>query len=299
MSKILEMRQARGNLWDKAKAFLDAHQDENGIMNAEDTAQYERMEQDIVNMGAAIERMERAEQMDREMNAAVSPTLTDRPEKAPAPDMKKGTASDTYKNAFWNQMRGRVTMDVRDALQIGTDSEGGYLCPDEFERQLVEGLQEENIMRNLVHVITTGSGEHRIPVVASHGTASWVEEEQQIPESDDAFNQITLSAHKIATMIRASRELINDSVFDIASYVAHEFVRRCGAAEEEAILTGDGSHKPIGLLHDTYGAQAGVTSASSTAMTADELIDLQHSLKSAYRRNACFIMNRRRNGQRL
>ena len=146
-------------------------------------------------------------------------------------------------------------------------------------------------MRGPVHVITTGSGEHKIPIVASHGTGSWVEEEQQIPESDDAFSQVTLSAHKFATMIRISRELLNDSAFDLAGYIAHEFVRRAGAAEEQAILTGDGSHKPIGLLHDTLGAQVGVTAASSTAITADELIDMQHSLKSGYRRKAVWIMN--------
>ena len=70
-----------------------------------------------------------------------------------------------------------------------------------------------------------------------------------------------------------------------------EFVHRAGAAEEQAILTGDGSHKPIGLLHATLGAQTGVTAASSTAITADELIDMQHSLKSGYRRKACWIMN--------
>ena len=146
-------------------------------------------------------------------------------------------------------------------------------------------------MRGLVHVITTGSGEHKIPIVASHGTGSWVEEEQQIPESDDAFTQVTLSAHKFATMIRISRELLNDSAFDLAAYIAHEFVRRAGAAEEQAILTGDGSHKPIGLLHDTLGAQEGITTASATAITADELIDMQHSLKSGYRRKAVWIMN--------
>jgi HK97 family phage major capsid protein len=128
-------------------------------------------------------------------------------------------------------------------------------------------------------------------VVASHGAGSWIDEEQSIPESDDAFSQVTLSAHKFATMIRVSRELLNDSAFDIAAYIAQEFVRRAGAAEEEAIISGDGSHKPIGLLHATLGAQVGVTANSATAITADELIDMQHSLKSGYRRKACWIMN--------
>ena len=292
MSKILEMRQKRAEIWDKAKAFLDEHEGENGVMNAEDTAEYERMEQEVVDMGHAIERMERAEQMDREMNEAAGPNLAGQPERpAPATDSKRGTASDAYKKAFWNQLRGRSSFEVRNALQVGELTEGGYTVPDEFENQLIEALQEENIMRGLVHVISTSSGDRKIPLVTNYGTASWIEEEEQIPESDVAFNQITLGAHKLATAIRISQELLNDSAFDLASFIAHEFQRRAGAAEEEAILSGDGSHKPIGLLHATLGAQVGVTTASTTAITADELIDLQHSLKSGYRRKAAFIMN--------
>ncbi len=292
MSKIQDMRIRRGEIWDQAKAFLDAHQDENGVMSAEDTQTYEKMEQDVVDLGHAIDRLERAEQMDREMNVdPANPALVNRPEKPDRQDIRRGIASDAYKKAFWAQLRGRTSYEIRDALQVGELSEGGYTVPDEFEHQLIEALQEENIMRGLVHVITTASGDRKIPIVTSYGNASWIEEEQQIPESDVAFGQITLGAHKLATAIRISQELLQDSAFDMASYIAHEFQRRAGAAEEEAILTGDGSHKPIGLLHDTLGAQVGVTTASTTAITADELIDLQHSLKSGYRRKAAFIMN--------
>ena len=292
MSKILDMRRKRGEVWDKAKAFLDAHQDENGVMSAEDTQTYERMEQEVVDLGHAIDRMERAEQMDREMNAEpADPMLVGRPEQPAHNDPKHGTASDAYKKAFWAQLKGRTSYEVRNALEVGELTEGGYTVPDEFEHQLVEALQEENIMRNLVHVITTSSGDRKIPLVTSYGTASWIEEEQQITESDVAFGQITLGAHKLATAIRISQELLQDSAFDMAGFIAHEFQRRAGAAEEEAILSGDGSHKPIGLLHATLGAEVGVTTASSTAITAEELIDLQHSLKSGYRRKAAFIMN--------
>lgn len=45
MNKIHEMRKKRGEIWDRAKAFLGEHQDENGMLSAEDTEQYERMEQ--------------------------------------------------------------------------------------------------------------------------------------------------------------------------------------------------------------------------------------------------------------
>lgn len=47
MNNIHDMRRKRGEIWDRAKAFLGEHQDENGMLSAEDTAQYERMEQEV------------------------------------------------------------------------------------------------------------------------------------------------------------------------------------------------------------------------------------------------------------
>ena len=135
MSKILEMRQKRAEIWDKAKAFLDEHQNENGVMSAEDTEEYERMEQDVVDMGHAIERMERVEQMDRELNEAANPALVGQPERSlPFNDSKRGTGSEVYNKAFWNQLRGRTSYEVRNALQVGELAEGGYTVPDEFVR---------------------------------------------------------------------------------------------------------------------------------------------------------------------
>lgn len=239
---------------------------------------YERMEKEIDNFGIAIDRQERAERLEREMNAPTSDILSSRPEK-PVPD-KQGRASDEYRDAFWKMVRDRSAhYTVFNALQIGTDSEGGYLCPDEYERTLVQALEDENKLRSLCKVIRTSSGDRKIPLVASHGTASWVDEEGAIPESDDAFGQITLGAHKVASIIKVSDELLQDSVFDVEGYIATEFARRVGDAEEAAFINGDGAGKPYGMLHDTNGAATGVTAASATALTADELIDLVYSLK--------------------
>ena len=184
-----------------------------------------------------------------------------------------------------------VPHEVLNALQIGTDTEGGYLVPDEYEKTLIEALQEQNIFRQLAHVIHTSSGDRKIPVVTSKGTASWIDEEQQYPESDDAFGQVSIGAYKLATMIKVSEELLNDSVFDIPSYIAREFARRIGAAEEEAFFTGNGTGRPLGILAATGGAQVGVTAAKADAVTFDEVMDLYHSLRTPYRRNAVFIMN--------
>ena len=287
-NKINELRAQRAKTWDSAKAFLDSHRNEKGILSAADTNTYEQMEQEIVDLGHEIERQERLDAMEREMALPVNTPITGKPQNPNAED-KTGRASDEYKKNFWNAMRMKnPDRAIVNALQIGTDSEGGYLVPDEFERTLVSGLSENNIFRTLAHVIQTTSGDRKIPVVASHGSASWVDEEGAYKESDDAFSQITIGAYKLGTMIKVSEELLNDSIFDIQSYLATEFARRIGNAEEEAFINGNGTGKPTGFLNS---AELGVSAASATAITADELINLYHSLSVPYRGKAVWMLN--------
>ena len=290
MNKILELREKRAKLWEDTKAFLDSKQTESGLLSGEDTAAYEKMEADVVNFGKEIDRLERQEALDLELSKPINTAIRTNPN-ANLDDSKKGRASNEYKNAFWKAMRNKNSFDIQNALQVGTDSEGGYLVPDEFEQTLIQALEEENIFRTLAKVITTSSGDRKIPVVASKGTASWVEEEGLIPESDDVFGQVSLGVYKLATMIKVSEELLNDSVFNLEAYIAKEFARRIGAKEEEAFFIGDGTGKPTGIFNATGGAQVGVTAGSATAITVDDVIDLFYSLKSPYRKNAIFVMN--------
>ena len=289
MNQILELREKRAKVWEEAKAFLDSKRGKDGLISPEDAAIYEKMEEEVVNLGKEVERLERQASIDIELSKAINSPLTSRP--LGAEKTKTGRASDEYKDAFWKVMRNKHSLEVQNALQIGTDSEGGYLVPDEFERTLVDALLEENIFRSLAKVITTSSGDRKIPVVASKGTASWIDEEGLIPESDDSFGQVSIGAYKLATMIKVSEELLNDSVFNLESYIAKEFARRIGSKEEEAFFIGDAAGKPTGIFHSTGGAELGVTAASSTAITFDELMDLFYSLRSPYRKNATFVTN--------
>jgi len=294
MNKILELREKRAKSWEAAKAFLDTKRGTDGIVSAEDTATYEKMEADVVALGKEIDRLEKQEALDRELSKPLNTPLTGKPI-FQGVESKGGRASAEYQKAFWNAMRTRsgegLDPVIKNALQIGTDTEGGYLVPDEFERTLIEALDEENIFRKLANVISTSSGDRKIPVVASKGTASWIDEEGAIPESDDSLGQVSIGAYKLGTMIKVSEELLNDSVFNLENYIAREFARRIGNKEEDAFFTGDGSGKPTGILAATGGAQIGVTAASATAITIDEVLDLFYSLKSPYRNKSVFVMN--------
>ena len=288
---IHELREKRAKAWEAAKAFLDAHRPDNGILSAEDDTVYSRMEQEITDLGKEIARLERQEALDAELNKPVNKPITGQPMTNKS-EVKTGRATDEYKSNFWNVMRTKVPQPhIVNALETGKDSEGGYLVPDEYERTLVEALEEENIFRSMAKIINTASGDRKIPMVATKGTASWIDEEGAYLESDDSFGMISIGAYKLGTMIKVSEELLNDSVFKLEDYIAKEFARRIGNKEEEAFFTGDGAGKPIGVLADNGGAQIGVTAASASAVTADELMDLFYSLNAPYRRSAVWTMN--------
>ena len=290
VSKVLELREKRAKLWESTKAFLDSKRKDDGLLSVEDTATYEKMELDVVSLGKEIDRLERQSALDTELSRPVNTPIKNNPSHF-GNGNKTGRATDEYKQSFWNAMRNKSSFEIQNALQVGTDGEGGYLVPDEFEATLVQALEEESIFRQLAKVITTSSGDRKIPVVATKGTASWVDEEGQITESDDSFGQVAIGAYKLGTMIKVSEELLNDSVFNLEQYIAREFARRIGSKEEEAFFIGDGTGKPTGIFNATGGANVGLTAASSTAITVDEVLDLFYALKSPYRKNATFLMN--------
>lgn len=288
MNKVIEMREKRAKLWNEAKEFLDKKQKQGKTLTAEDTAIYEKMEKEVVDIGKEIDRLERQAVIDMELSKPINSPIKNNPELYNANDKTK-RASSEYKKEFWNVLRGKRA--AYNALSEGTDSEGGYLVPDELDNTLVHALEEENIFRSLAHVIQTSSGDRKIPIVATKGTASWVDEEGSIPESDDEFSQVSIGAYKLATLIKVSEELLNDSIFDLESYIANEFARRIGRKEEEAFITGDGTGKPTGILANSGGGTVSVTTSGATTIHLDEIMDLFYSLKAPYRNNATFLMN--------
>ena len=283
---IKDMIEKRAKVWETAKNFVDTHENGNGVLSAEDNATYSRMEQEIEDLTAAIDRQQRAEAREAEFNKPLNTPITTRPEKQEMEE-KRGRASNAYKEDFGAHLRG--TRLIHNVLSEGVQADGGYLLPEEFERQIVMGLDEANVVRGLAKVITT-SAERKIPVAATHSEAQWTAENGAYTESSPTFDQKTIDAFKLTDLVKVSIELLQDSMFDLESYIANEFARAFGIAEEQAFCVGSGTGQPTGIF-TAKGGTVGVTAASATAITADELINLIYSLKSPYRRNAKFLMN--------
>ena len=297
MKKIMGLRNQRNTLWEQTKSFLEEHRSERGLVEAEAVEQYNKMAADVKALGDEIVRLEEQAALDAELAKAtrkpvLSEPVTDTPKKDTNP-----VATDEYKGAFWDMMRGSVAPEVRNALSIGEDTEGGFTVPDEFERQLIHGLEENNIFRRMAHVIRTASGTRKIPIANDVMEASWIDEGEAIPETNTKFAQTTLSAYKLGTMIKVSNELLHDSAFDIAAYIADRFGVCMGNAEENAFINGTGvsadptttPSEPTGIL--TTLTTPSVKTANAVSISFDDVFKLYYALKAPYRAKANFLCN--------
>ena len=283
---IVEMREKRTKLWATMEGFLETHRNDMGVLSAEDDAVYANMEKEFESLSNEIRRQERRDAHEAELSKPVNKPITEKPAQAPKAD-GVGRASNAYKEDFDLHLRGRTL--VHNVLSTTPDEDGGFLVPLEFEREIVRVLDEENVIRRLAKVITTHH-ERKIPVALGHSVAQWTTENSAYTESNPTFGQKQIDAYKLTDLCRVSVELLKDSTFDIEAYLRQEFARAFGIAEEEAFCVGNGTTQPTGIF-TANGGTVGVTAASATAITADEIISLVHALKAPYRKNAKFLMN--------
>lgn len=283
---INELRTRRATLWNTMEGFLDTHRNDKGVLSAEDDATYTNMEKDLDDLTNEIKRMERREAYEAELSKPISKPITEKPEPAAATE-KNVRATNAYREDFGRHLRGKTPL--HNVLSESTDADGGYLVPEEFENQIISGLDEVNVIRSIAKVITT-QNDRKIPVSVGHSVATWTAENAAFTESNPTFGQKQIDAFKLTDLIRVSVELLQDAAFDLESYIAAEFARAFGIAEEQAFCVGTGTNQPTGIF-TANGGTVGVTATAANAITVDEIISLVYALKSPYRKNARFLMN--------
>lgn len=190
-----------------------------------------------------------------------------------------------YNKAFWNFMRGND--ESHQNLNEGFDDAGSSITPFEFRETLNLALAKENLFRRFATVMSLTTAEGTIQAVTSTGTADWVADGDPIPESDDSFAQFQVKSYKLASLVKLNRSFVGDMNFDLEKYLASNFAKRFGRAEEKTLINGNGTTQPTGILT----ADVAITTANSASVTFDEMIALYFSLKDEYRQNAIFIMH--------
>lgn len=284
---ISEMIKNRADLLGQMREFVDSHEDENGNLSTSDADTYAKMEKDFDELTNSIARKQREEARENQMAMPINSPLTVKPMMDNKELVKTGRASDEYKNAMLMAMRSNFR-NISNVLQEGVDSDGGYLVPEEYDKRLIDVLNEENIFRSLGTVIKT-SGLHKINIAATKPAAAWIEEGGTLTFGDATFDQIYLDAYKLHVAVKVTEELLYDNEFNLENYIITQFGKALGNAEEDAFLNGDGKGKPTGIFDATKGGQIAATLTS--AIKADDMLDLVYGLKRPYRKKARFIMN--------
>lgn len=203
-----------------------------------------------------------------------------------------GEPGEEYREKFLNAFRQKFQVD-NSYLKESSPTAGGYLVPETFGNEILSKLENENVMRQISTVIQTQNN-YQVHLVTTPPQASWVSEGGTINLTNEDFDQITLGAHKLATAITISNELLADSFYNLEGHITDEFSKALASKEEEAFIVGTGAEngQPQGIL-TTISADSDcyITDSVNGYVVSDYLIHLQFSLERQYRRNAVWLMS--------
>lgn len=221
---------------------------------------------------------------------------TGRPITQDAEGRQEGATAPEYKDVFIKAMRfgnARLTDSELSVLEkraqsAGTDAEGGYTVPEGFSGEIDKALAAWGPMLdgNIVRIYPTATGNPvPWPTVDYTSTVGELKAENGAATDDGGndivFGQKVLNAYLYdSEVVKVSRELLQDSYFNMETLLSELFGESLSRTVNTALTTGTGSSQPNGVV---TASSAGKTAASATAITADELIDLLHSVDPAYR----------------
>ena len=282
---LKELAEKRKNIFEQAKALLDLAESEGRSLDATETEQYGKMNADLDGLRARIDLEVEQRQVDADVEASLRNSGVN-PAGTPATDL-----SEQFRQLAKGEIRSidmaagdfGKALNVR-ALSKGSATAGGNTVPTSFYDQLVEHMVESSGVLQLGPTVlnTTGGEQLDIPVTTSYGAAALVAEAGIIAQSDPAFAKRSLGAYKYGQLVLASRELVEDSAFDLASFIAKVAGRNVGLALGAHLITGTGTAQPTGIVTS---ASTGVTGGTGVVgvPTADNLIDLMFSVIAPYR----------------
>lgn len=177
------------------------------------------------------------------------------------------------------------------ALAEGVDADGGYLFPDEFRAELVRDISDIAVMRSLVRVVPMRRNVLNIPTLATKPKVYWTNENATKTTTTATFSQATLTVKKMAAILYASDELIDDSTeIDVVNTIITLFAESIADEEDRVITAGNGSTEPTGLT--TALSNSAIASTACVGnLDFDNIIRLVYLLPTKYRRNASFLVH--------
>jgi len=283
--KNIELRGQRAELIKNATNIVENAQKEGRSLNAEEKSKFDAMEADARSIKEQIDIIERTAEMKKELAANA--------------EVREAAPKATRKGAFEKYLRnGMSSLNANERSMMaelrgtstqvaGTDSLGGFLVPQDFSNELdMATLFTGEVERLAKKLNTAGGALLDYPTINDTATdAGLISEAASVTVQDMTFANAQLSAYNYASQVRVSMQLLQDNAFDLNAFLAEAMGERIARATNGAFTTGTGSSQPQGII---TGATLGKTAASATAIAADDILDLIHSIDPSYRNKPTF-----------
>ena len=280
-SYIKRQHELRAQAWEQAKALLDNAAAENRDLNAEEQQTYDRINAELDNRTAIMEQYQK--DAAREERAAEMRVSTKTERRDPVSDAEVIRSLGTGQSAYFEARNMTTSSDA------GTVPEGFYAQMQEILRYTGPAFEP-----GLYTILNTSGGEDiKVPTQTAFSTSTATAEATAFTASNPTTSSFKLGSFKYGHLVKVSRELLTDSGLDIVRFIADQSANAIGFRVNNELAIGTGTTQPFGIFNRAAEGKVGGTGVGG-AFTADDLIDLAHSVDSAYasRPSVAFQMSR-------
>jgi len=280
-----ELLEQRAALILEASKLMDTAQADSRSLSAEEEQKFDRLMADADGVDVQLNQLRRQATLAAKKGELSKPAARI----ASAARQAASHSDDEYRTAFFNYLRTGDRSEVRAMSITGTS---GYTVPTTTEARIVEKLFQDSIVRQIATVRQTPD-DRKIPLETGVPTAGIIGEASSITASDATFSQATVDAYKYASRVVASRELLDDSAFDLESYLIDRMTLAIARDQDEDFWDGTNSSMPQGVIQgmttattQKYQLSAGQTTSITAA---DDIMDWIYLLPPQYRAGAVIL----------
>jgi HK97 family phage major capsid protein len=206
--------------------------------------------------------------------------------------------------------RQMLTSEERNALQEGTESQGGALVPPDIQAEILARVAQISVMRRLCRIVNTTRDAIRFPAVTAHSTSgslyssgfvgTWAPETPVFTDTDPGFETFEIAIKKIRVGTKMSNDFLADAGSNVLAFLAQNGAQNMALLEDDGLIAGTGAnHQPMGILNvgittaDVEGSTSNtISNTTSNAGSAPKITALQYLLPSQYESGASWLMRR-------
>lgn len=292
MFKLNEARERRSALAKEVRNILD--QNPGATWNADHQKKYDENMAEIERIDAEISRHQRVLDLDAENAFRDAGGREVEPGARPKGKSRESVLFDKWARGGEKALtEDEARMVYQNTMSTGTGSEGGFTVQETVAASILDSLKAFGGMRLVADVFSTQGGE-AMNWPTSDGTneeGEIIAENQSASDADISFGSKALTVYKFSSkVVTVPWELLQDSKANIEAFVRGRLETRLGRITNRMYTTGSGTGQPFGLVTAATTGKTGAASATA-AISYEDLVDLEHSVNQAYRRNAKWMFS--------